>query len=189
MTGMMKLANWLSLGPRSVAVLALGAMTLSGCAPVDPYALVSCPTLGVLAEASEITRFRHGGERDISDMTWHGEIESVDFTCVQPEGKDVVIAEAQIVAKFTRGLAATSDRQFFNLFTVLSERQDKIVDKSIFPMDVKFKSGQRSVTVTETIKGIRVPTKGNVAPELYNVYFGFQLSPAEVAYNRTKERR
>lgn len=178
----------LRFGSVKSAVLTLAVMAITGCATPDPYALVSCPTIGVLAEASEITRFRHGGERDISDMSWHGEISSVNFTCVQPEGKNVVIAEAEIVAKFTRGLAATSDRQFFNLFTVLSERQDKIVDKSIFPMDVKFKSGQQSVTVTKKVSGIRVPTNGSVAPELYNVYFGFQLSPAEVAYNRTKKR-
>lgn len=182
------MAERLKSGPLRGGVLALTIMTLTGCVKADPYALVSCPTVGVLAEASQITRFRHGGERDISDMTWHGEIESVDYTCVQPEGKDVVLADAVIVATFTRGLAATSDRQFFNMFSALSERQDKIVDKSVFSMDVKFKSGQRSVTVTQKVKGIRVPTKGSVAPELYNVYFGFQLSPAEVAYNRTKER-
>lgn len=181
---MRKMVNRLKFGLLGVAVMAI-----TGCVKPDPYALVACPTVGVLAEASEITRFRHGGERDISDMTWHGEISSVDFTCDQPEGKNVVTADAVIVATFTRGLAATSDRQFFTMFSALSERQDRIVDKSTFSMDVKLKSGQQSVTITEKVKGIRVPTNGSVAPELYNVYFGFQLSPAEVAYNRTKERR
>lgn len=174
----------------TIKAVCLGAVLLaiSGCAKLDPYALVSCPTVGVLADAREITRFRHGGERDVSDITWMGEIVSVDFACFQPEGKDVVIGEAVIVASFRRGLAATSDRQFFNLFSVMSEREDKIVDKSIFSMDVRFKRGQQVATATKRIKNIRVPAKGAVAPELYNVYFGFQLSPAEVAYNRTKER-
>lgn len=163
-------------------------LAIAGCTVPDRYSAVSCPTVGVLADAREITRFRHGGERDVSDITWYGEITSVEFSCVQPEDKDVVIGEAVIVASFRRGLAATSDRQFFNLFSVLSEREDKIVDKSIFSMDVRFKRGQQVVTAKKRIRNIRVPTKGAIAPELYNVYFGFQLSPAEVAFNRTKDR-
>lgn len=163
-------------------------LAISGCATPDPFARPACPTVGVLADAREITRFRHGGERDVSDVTWYGEITSVEFSCVEPEGKDVVIGEAVIVASFQRGLAATSDRQFFNLFSVISEREDRIVDKSVFSVDVEFKRGQQVATATRTVRNIRVPTKGSVAPELYNVYFGFQLTPAEVAYNRTKER-
>ena len=171
-----------------VGSLAVVLLALAGCAKPNPYAVVPCPTVGVLSDAREITRFRHGGERDVSDMTWHGEISSVDFVCYQPEGKNVVIGEAVIVATFHQGLAATSDREFFNLFSVMSEREDRIVDKSVFSMDVQVKKGQKVATVSRTVRNIRVPTKGSVAPELYNVYFGFQLSPAEVAYNRTKER-
>jgi hypothetical protein len=180
---MRKVLNQFKMALAGVAVVAL-----SGCAVVDPYALVSCPTIGVLADASEITRFRHGGARDASDVAWHGEIATVDFTCIQPEGKGVVIADAIIVATFTRGPAATGDRQFFTLFSTLTEREDKVIDKAVFSLDVKFRDGEKTVTKTKRINSIRIPTEGEVAPELYNVYFGFQLSPAEVAYNRTKER-
>lgn len=183
MTRMRNVLNQFKMALAGAAVVAL-----SGCVPIDPYALVSCPTIGVLAEASEITQFRHGGGREAADVTWHGEITTVDFTCIQPEGKGVVIADAIIVATFTRGPAATGDRQFFTLFSTLTERQDRIVDKAVFSLDVKFREGERTVTRTKRIKSIRIPTEGKVAPELYNVYFGFQLSPAEVAYNRTKER-
>lgn len=170
------------------ACLAAILLVIGGCAVPDPYAVVSCPTVGVLNDAREITRFRHGGGRDAADVMWHGEISTVKFTCYEPEGKGVVIGEAAIVATFHRGPAATDDRQFFNMFSVISEREDRILDKTVFSMDAKFKSGQKVVTATKTIRNIRVPTKGSVAPELYNVYIGFQLSPAEVAYNRTKAR-
>lgn len=180
---MMKTRNTMKFGCLAAILLAT-----AGCATPDPYAAVDCPTVGVLADAREITRFRHGGQRDVSDITWYGEISSVEFTCYQPEGKEVVIGEASVVATFHRGLAATGDRQFFNLFSVMSEREDRIVDKSVFSMDVRFKGGRKVATARKTIKNIRVPTKGSLAPELYNVYIGFQLTPAEVAYNRTKER-
>lgn len=182
-TGMMKTRNMMKVGCLAGIVLAI-----AGCARPDPYAAVPCPAVGVLADAREITRFRHGGGRDVADMTWHGEISTVEFSCYKPEGKDIVVGEAVIVATFHRGLAATGARQIFELFSVMSEREDRIVDKATFSVDVKFKDGQKTATATKTIRRISVPIKGAVAPELYNVYFGFQLSPAEVAYNRTKER-
>ena len=126
-TGMMKTRNMMK-----AVCLAGILLAITGCARPDPYAVGPCPTVGVLADAREITRFRHGGGRDVADMTWHGEISTVEFSCYKPDGKDIVISEAVIVATFHRGLAATSNRQIFELFSVMSEREDRIVDKVKF---------------------------------------------------------
>jgi hypothetical protein len=161
---------------------------LVSCSTPDPYAVVSCPYIGVLDDASEITRFKYGGDRDVSDIEFHGEITRVEFHCTEPEGKNVVIGRAVVHTKFEKGMSATLDRQFFNLFIALSEREDRVVDKSTMTIDVEFKDGNRVVTEQTTIKNIRVPTNGDVPPELHNLYIGFQLTPAEVAYNRTKNK-
>jgi vacuolar-type H+-ATPase subunit F/Vma7 len=173
---------------RITLILGLSLM-LSACVKVrDPWALVPCPSVGVLADASEITRFRYGGDRDISDIAFHGEITRVDFSCVKPEKRDIVFVRAEIYANFERGMAATTDRQFFNMFLAISEREDRVLDKSQFTFDVSFKDGARTASAKHVIKKIRVPTGGTIPAEQHTVFVGFQLSPVEVAYNRTKNK-
>ena len=174
---------------RAVALCVLVATSLGLVSCIkreDPFAVVPCPYIGVLDDAAEITRFKYGGQRDISDIEFKGRIARIDFTCKKPENKEVVIGKATIHAEFERGMTTTIDRQFFKLFLVLSERDEKIIDKSEFVLDVEFKEGRRKTKASTSIKGIRVPTDGDVPAEYHNIYIGFQLSPAEVAYNRTK---
>lgn len=169
------------------AVFALLALGLSACVDTgDKYAVIPCPYAGVLDDASEITRFSYGGDRDISDVEIHGEIERVDFSCRMSENKKVVIAKATVYTSFDKGLAAVSDRHFFQLFMARSTGEEKVVEKKQYTVTVDFKEGERRTEARTVIKGLRMPVEGEVSPEFQNVYFGFQLTPAEVAYNRTK---
>lgn len=154
----------------------------------DPYALVPCPYVGVLDDASEITRFKYGGGRDVSDIDFHGEISRIDFTCTKPENKNFVVGKAVVYTEFERGMSTTLDRQFFKIFLAISERDERIVDKSEMLVDVRFKEGSRKADARTVIRGIRIPTDGTVGADFHNIYVGFQLSPAEVAYNRTKKK-
>lgn len=174
---------------KRIALVVGLSLTLSACIKTrDPWAIVPCPSVGVLADASEITRFRYGGERDVSDVAFHGEITRVNFSCVKPENREVVFVRAEIYAEFERGMAATTNRQFFNMFLAISEREDRILDKSKFTLDVTFEDGARTASAKHVIKKIRVPTGRTVPADQHTVFIGFQLSPVEVAYNRTKDK-
>lgn len=165
-----------------------GALLITACAKPDPYAVVSCPYIGVLDDAAEVTRFKFGGGRDVSDIEIHGEVTKVDYTCYQPENKKYVVARAEIHTKFERGMSASMDQHAFKVFMVISEREERIVKKENLTVKVKFGDKDKVVTRKTVIKKIRVATDGAVSPELHNIYFGFQLSPVEVAYNRTKKQ-
>lgn len=175
-------------GHLGLAVLMSGFLFLSGCSTPDPYAVVPCPYIGVLADAKEITRFKTGGSRDVSDLEVHGEITRVDFSCVKPDNKNFVQVRTTVHTRFEQGMAAVGDQYGFNIFMVLSEREDRILKKQDVGLRVEFKGDRKVVTRETTIKNLRLPVEGALSPELHNIYLGFQLTPAEVAYNRTKEK-
>lgn len=176
---------------RAVAIVALAATCfgLASCIKSDdPYAVIPCPYIGVLDDAAEITRFKYGGQRDVSDIEFQGRISRIDFDCKKPENKEVVIGKATIYFEFERGMTTTIDRQFFKLFMALSVNDETIIDKSEIMLDVQFKEGSRKTTTSKVVKNIRVPTDGEIGSEFHKIYVGFQLSPAEVAYNRTRNQ-
>ena len=91
--------------------------------------------------------------------------------------------------EFATGTAASSTTVDFPIFIAVSEGEKKVIEKREQTVKVEFKKGRRIARTATVVKKIRVPLGGEVPPEYHNVVVGFQLTPAQVAYNRTKSNR
>lgn len=169
-----------------------GVSILSSCStPTNPFEYIACPTFLVLADAQEITQFKPGSGRDVTDIQYTGRIKHVDYTCkeITAKGKDYIDANLVISAEFEMGAAADVRNPTFQLFTALSQSNEKIIAKSYFDLRARFKDKSRRAEVKQYIKKIRVERDTTVPVEDHQLYMGFQLTPAQLGYNRTKHLR
>lgn len=173
-----------------VSIVLAALVGLGSCAnpnKIAPY--VPCPRVSLLKEAVEFTEFRAGGGRDVTDVAYRGRIMDIDFKCEQNEERTEITARAVVTAEFDLGPAAEIRNPKFPIFLALTDSGGPVIDKNIFDMKVAFRGSGRKAVATRTIKGIRIPAKGSIPVEAHEIFFGFQLSPAQVAYNRTKNAR
>ncbi len=150
---------------------------------------VPCPRVSILADASELTQFKSGAGRDVTDVEYHGKITEVDFSCAIDRKKDQIIAKADIWIEVEMGPAAPLSNPDFQVFLALTEAGEQIIDKSLFSLRVNFKDNARRAVARQKIKNIKFPMNGPVPVEGHDVFIGFQLTPAQVSYNRTKTVR
>lgn len=134
-----------------------------------------------------MTQFRPGQGRDITDVEYEGRIAKVDYTCKENPKKGYVQADLVVRAEYVLGTAAPIRNPEFPIFVAVSEGEKRVTEKTVHTMKVKFKGNSRITRESTVIRRIRVPLGGDVPVEYYNVIVGFQLSPAQVAYNRTKQ--
>ena len=172
-----------------VAILVVATIAASSCNKRDPFANLNCPTVLVLAEARFLTQFEPGAGRDITDIEYEGRIASVDYKCTERVGRGYVETKVTVRTEFATGTAAASTTVDFPIFIAVSEGEKKVIEKREQTVKVEFKKGRRIARTATVVKKIRVPLGGEVPPEYHNVVVGFQLTPAQVAYNRTKSNR
>ncbi len=164
------------------AVLSLGlALTAGSCGPDLPQFPPACPMTGVLSDAADLTRF-NGRGTDLTDMVIDGRISP-------PAGKcrldDLTHLHTTIAVSLdlTRGPAATSRTIDVTYFVSVS-RGDKILDKRDYTLAVNFPPNLDHVTITAAPVDLVLPIDDKTSGVVYRVLDAFQLTPAELAFNR-----
>ncbi len=175
-----------------VRKFALGAIfvglagMMASCIKPDPFANLNCPSVQVLGDARVLTKFKPGLGRDITDIEYEGRIAKVDYKCKENPSRGYVETDLTIRTEFILGMAAPVRNPDFTVFVAVSEGERRVLKKTDHLVKVKFPGTGRVAREATIVRRIRVPLGGDVPVEYYNVIVGFQLSPAQVAYNRTK---
>jgi hypothetical protein len=165
------------------AAFALGALALSGCAG-QRSADVSCPKVTPAPGADTIVVFRPGGH-DASDVIYGGRIYSIDAACVHE--KVGLTVNAQIVFYGER-----ADRDLpvvtFPYFVALIDPQSNVLQEESFKVPINFvaaESYRRSPAEEITV---HLPLKNSAVGGAYTVLVGFQLTPDQLAFNRSRQK-
>jgi hypothetical protein len=178
------------------AVLAIVLLGLTGCAgrSYNPFAdsgpLLPCPKTRVLADAGEITRFREGGGRDISDVLFSGRMVDLIGACEHDIDDDTragrMTMELAPVMAFERGPADRSRAAQFEYFVILLDSARTPISKNLFAVKVPFEGNANRVTYTDTSITLKVPLKSGQSGRDFEILLGFQLAKDEVEHNRTQ---
>jgi len=165
----------------SVTALPLLAL-LAGCGSTDPYAFPPvCPQYGTVPDAADVTRFRGRGT-DLTDM-------AIDARITAPRGKCSRDADGRLkVDTFvrllvTRGPAAQGRTESVEYFIAVVEGE-RILAKYPLRAQVEFPPNVDRLEVTGETLTLSLPTKAGKPGDAFTLLSGFQLSPAELAFNR-----
>ncbi len=144
-----------------------------------------CPNPAILAEAGDLSRFRDAG-RDLTDLTLSARIQAIGGSCrpTSERSRDQLDTRFSVAITAMRGPASPARTADIPWFVALMEGGE-VIAKQSFTLRVNFPANQDQVSVTTpestTILNL-APGKTGAA---YQLMVGFQLSPEELAYNRS----
>ena len=168
-----------------LAVSVLGFL-LASCGVLDKDITYKCPTVFILDDAKTLTKFKLGSGRDITDIMFEAEIVHFAGDCDYEEGEAEIQLSIQI--RIARG-PANKDRQVaFDYFTAIPQFQPQAEGKSVFNVTGEFVGNDNRMLYQDDLDmtiPVKVPTDGAAL----EVVLGFQLTPEELKYNRSRTLR
>lgn len=174
------------------ACLGLSAMLLAGgCQGVadaldDSPNVGPCPVAGVLYDASRVVEVK-GPERH-ENVGFTGAVENVRGFC-RYIGTNPITMEIEIDFAFGRGPKAEGMSHSYPVFVTVTRRDKTVLAKERFDVNVTFPQGKDIVRQTETVPGIVIPRANEtVSGSNFEVIAGFDLTPEQLAYNRSGTR-
>ena len=165
-------------------LLILLATLLAGCgsSTKDSFA-PACPRAAILGDAADLTRYRDGGGRDLTDLVLAGRVLGLSGEC-QPGDTPRQLASSLLVSfQLTRGPAMTRRDADLSIFVAVSDG-DQILDKKLFPVHVVFPSNIDTIRLTTDAIAMVLPISREKSGAAYTLTAGFQLTPEELAQNR-----
>ncbi|WP_339739048.1 hypothetical protein [uncultured Maricaulis sp.] len=178
---------------RSFAILAAAAILLNGCQTVSDVFeeaqpnIGPCPSALSLYDAHRIVEL-DGDEVRYENVGFTGEILGVRSLCSY-YGERPIIANLELDMAFGRGPAAQGDTHVYEYFVAVTRRDIGVIEKQVFPINVRFRAGEDRAYITETIDAISIPrANADTSGVNFEILTGFELTPEQLAFNRSGQR-
>ena len=162
------------------------AAGLSACgAPASQFPPV-CPTSGILTDAADLTQFRGTGT-DITDMVVDGRITGLGGKCSLDDAKHLRTT-LTVNLDLNRG-PASANRSVDVLYFLSVSKGQSILDKRVYRLTANFPGNADRARVQSDEVDLVLPIDAKVQGDSYSILVGFQLTPAELAFNRSRGAR
>jgi hypothetical protein len=173
----------LSRGALPVAAVAL-LLLVNGCNRDKPQPV--CPRGVIPADASNLTRFRDGPGRDLTDVVVQFEIQDILVQCSYE--KKAVNVDLQIAVTAARGPADRSRVADVDYWVAIVDPQQNIMTKEPFKVHFEFTENRTRLGTVEQIAP-RLPLSDLSTAPSYSIMVGLQLTPEELAWNRSQRAK
>jgi hypothetical protein len=166
---------------RKAAVLLLAGFTLvAGCSSKGEPA--GCPAAGIVGELAQLTRYRQGAGRDLSDVLYTVRVAEVARACkVDRAGANV---DLRVVFVAERGPASAANEAVdFEYFVAVANTEEQVIAKELFRSRIDF-GGRNRIAVAEEQSVQRMPVTRQGDSATARIIVGLQLSAAELGEKR-----
>lgn len=190
----MQITGWLSVNVFKMtgqkagwAAAAVAVLALGGCSSLDTRPNVGpCPVVGSLYDASRLVEV--GAVERHENVGFTGSIEGANGFCRYVD-KNPLTMGITVDFAFGRGPAATTESKTFRYFVAVTRRDSVVLAKEYFTVEAKFRDGQTVLRKRETVDGITIPrATETISGTNFEVIVGFDLTPEQLAYNRSGKR-
>ena len=160
-------------------------LLLAGCGPeINQFAPV-CPVPSIPRDFNDLRRYRGTG-RDLVDLVLEGRVIDIQGSC-RATGEDTVTATIAVGVELARGPAAPDGNADLAYFVAVSEG-DRILDKQVYRVSAEFPANTDRLRLVGDSVELRLPVTAQKSAAAYRISVGFELTPAQVEFNRTKPR-
>ncbi|MGB0631063.1 MAG: hypothetical protein ACPGRZ_10230 [Alphaproteobacteria bacterium] len=162
----------------------------AACAVFEKDQVYACPAVFILQDAQNLTRFKPGPGRDITDIRFEARIFNFQGQCDYDEDDNVWEVDVELLVQISveRGPANRGRDIDFEYFVVLPDFEGKPGGKQIFPVKGKFEEGRTRLVYQDEV-ALNIPLKNPNDGGKTEIVFGFQLTPEELKFNRARQRR
>ena len=171
-------------GIAAVTVLS-AALGIGGCAILDEGTPNVCPSTAILDDAGELIRFSSATPSGPGDVAFRARMKQISGLCEVDEA--FIDMELNTAMEAFRGPSNADGEAKFTYFVAILDKDKKVMSRIKFPMIAQFKQRETELGFSEALT-ITIPRKAGDLPKDYIVYLGFEMTPAELAYNRKKKR-
>ena len=173
----------MSLRLSTLSVLAAAVTILSACEIAKPVE-VSCPKVKVLEDVGNITRFRDGPGRDITDIILEAEFQRVAGECeVSDEFVEVAIYVELTAAQ---GAALRNPSADASIFMAVADPEKRILSRRAMPIKFAFPGNRSRISYIERFL-VDIPKTEAQKAENFVVYMGFEMTREELEFNRSEQ--
>jgi hypothetical protein len=144
-----------------------------------------CPSTAVLSDAVTVTKLRPGAPAtppNPANVVLAAEMSQAVLECEYDGEKNAVTMDINFAVRATRGAAATGADPELDYFIAVVDAEGTLLTKNIFKSRPDL-SGPMGV-YTQNVSNFVFQLAMDKRPIDYQLLTGFQLTPAELAYNR-----
>lgn len=146
-----------------------------------------CPLLGVLYDSSRLVEFKGEGER-YANVAYTGEMRGVRGLC-RYTGSNPIEMSLDIEMAFGKGPAGEASSRVYRYWVAVTRSNSAPIEKHYFDVTVNFPRGEDRMAGADTIQRIVIPRANDtVSGANFEILVGFELTPAQIAFNRAGKR-
>src|SRR5580765_6622458 len=143
-----------------------------------------CPPSAVLSDAVTVTKLRPGSTVvDPSNVVFTAEMSKAQVECQYDMAKNTLSVDLSFAVRASKGAAAAPTDPPLDFFVAVVDIDGNVLSKKVYQNQPDL-GGKPNAQWTQSIKNFAVPIEMDKRPYDYEILTGFQLTPAELAYNR-----
>ncbi|KMQ89482.1 hypothetical protein RF55_10890 [Lasius niger] len=176
------------------ATLLASFALFSGCADQDDSTgfAPACPEVEVPLGTGDIYTWEPGKDQDLSHLIQQAQIIEVNGVCREgkPDSKKRPMTRVDVSISFRvdRGPASQSDH--INLpYFIAAVKDGKIINKQVFPSEGTLSNQNENIVFKAPVRYIDLPAGSDPQVNDYTLMVGFQLTEAQLKYNREHMER
>ncbi|WP_299441303.1 hypothetical protein [uncultured Rhodospira sp.] len=145
-----------------------------------------CPPVRLEASTAQLTQFRPGPGRDLTDVVLEADLTGYQGACQYDDDEGVVRVDLTLSFAAALGPAATERRQAFAYYVAIPRFYPDPKGKQVFETAIAFPEGTDRVRYAGEELSLELPIAESGTAEDLPVYVGFQLTPEQMEYNRAQ---
>lgn len=162
------------------------ASGLAACGGEDEIAVLTCPQVLIVDEASRLTLHAPGEGRDLRDVGFDAGIDAVDWRCEFHTEENRVDVEIRFGVRAMRGPAADGPAGRFPYFVAVADPLGDVLAKRTFAIEIEFPGNAAEIGHVETIVQ-KLPYDRIADASKHTIYIGFQLTAEQLGEIRAGE--
>ncbi len=161
-------------------------LTVAGCGALDEAQAPACPSVQTLAAADNVTKFRDGTGRDLTDVVMEAEIVGFNGFCETDIKERRVDVDLIVTIDALRGPAVREGSTELAYFVSVLDGDGEILRKPVFRTTLEFDGNVGRVRAQEELT-LEIPVSPEFVGSDYDILLGFQLTSDERAYNKLQQ--
>lgn len=146
---------------------------------------IDCPRANVLSDAAQVTKFRGG--MGAADAAVSAEMSPASVQCTYDADDQMAEVDLSFPLTVREGVAKGTQADI-GYFVAVMDAGNNVLSRKSYLKNYSL-MGKASVAYTEEVDNIAISVAKGKMPADYHVLVGFDLTPAELAYNRAARSR
>ena len=165
------------------SALLMALTALSGCTDK----VNNCPIAVILADASQVTIFKAGAPQDLAGEAYRVALVGISTDCTINKKTGETNSSYRLNFRATRAPSADAAHYTVPYFVAVTQGE-KLIEKRILQVNVDFAPGASLVTFSQSPDDFDIQVPNGHQPYEYELMAGFQMTPAQVDYNKKMGR-